>query len=175
MKDQNRYALAFSEGEDYAAFTSEKLHGEDREYLEKMNHYYSTCVLDDETKKRIELLPDDIKLLVIAERWCPDSIINLPALMIMVEQNPKIQLKIVSRTGHEDLLDEVDSKDKTWLPTVLVIKNEVVVGRFVERPSVVTHAEHGEDQVRKISVMKAYREGQYMVETMCDILDLLNA
>ncbi|SKC88103.1 Thioredoxin [Maledivibacter halophilus] len=49
-------------------------------YKDKIMEIYNNIQIDDNLLKKINSIDKEINVLVFAEIWCPDCVINLPAL-----------------------------------------------------------------------------------------------
>ena len=69
--------------------------------------------------ERIEAIGEEVRLLVIAADWCGDVVANLPALARLAELNSKIELRIVDRDRHLDLMDRFLTNGGRAIPAVI--------------------------------------------------------
>lgn len=80
--------------------------------------------------KRIELNQDLIRLakkmtneqlwVVLTEGWCGDAAQNLPVINKVAQQNDKIELKLLLRDQHPDLMDEYLTNGARSIPKLIV-------------------------------------------------------
>lgn len=125
-----------------------------------------------EYKKEIEELPPR-RVLAFSESWCPDCIVNLTVINEVVDTHPKWELKVTGREGHEGLLAKFYQDGRGRIPTVLFLDdNFQVMEVFKEKPHRIREAEAGDDQLERVKVKKAYREGRLWRETVKEIISI---
>ena len=77
----------------------------------------------------------------------------------------------MSREGNEDTIKVYGDKDKPYIPTFVIMDEKYnVLGNFIERPILIKELAKETDQVKRILMMKNYRKGEYLDETIRDIL-----
>lgn len=80
---------------------------------------------------------EGLRLLVVAEDWCPDSLQALPFVAKLAAAAPT-PLRIVDRTAGAALMDRHRTPDgRIATPTVVVLKGGLEIGAWIERPAVV--------------------------------------
>ncbi len=122
--------------------------------------------LPQATLDALSAVTGNYSLLVAAEMWCPDCQINVTALNKMCELQPNIQMAVISKGRAEDEIMENLGMDKILIPVVAILDSSFqVVGRFVEGPAPVAVSDPEE------KIKKAYREGKYLSETLCEVLE----
>lgn len=76
-----------------------------------------------------------LRLLIVAEDWCPDSAYSVPYIARLA-QSAGIPLRILDRTAGEPLLRAHRTPDgRTATPTVVMWRNGRDAGAWVERPA----------------------------------------
>lgn len=85
-------------------------------------------------------LAKPVNVLVIAEDWCGDVIDNLPILGRIAQSSEKLNLKVFLRDKNLDLIDQYlkEGKFRSIPVFVFLDDNFSELGRFIERPQVVT-------------------------------------
>lgn len=125
--------------------------------------------------ERIKLIDKKINILICAEIWCPDCMINVPVIEKMRVINKNIELSIVTRDGNEDFLKKISKEEKIKIPTFVFFDEEFnILGKFIERPSIVRKAYNSGIQSTIIVTMRKYKRGGYTEETLKDILNTLS-
>lgn len=143
-------------------------------YKEKTLEIYENIVVDEKIENEIKAVNQLVNVLVFAEIWCPDCMINVPALQKMADINPNFVLAIVSREGNESFMDNYKINGKPKIPTfVFMDKDFNALGAFVEQPRMVKEIEAKGKQVEIIVAKRKYRKGEYIVETMKEILNIV--
>jgi hypothetical protein len=130
--------------------------------------------VERETINRIKEIDYAVKILVFAEMWCPDCIVNIPALEIMKRQNSNIDYRILTRDDNIELLKGYEVEGRPRIPTFLIFNSDFnLIGTFIEKPAFIKEVETHGDQVNIIKVKKAYRNGEYVEETINEVLGKL--
>ena len=76
------------------------------------------------------------KLIAIAEDWCADSSDLLPIFARLAEDSPRIDLRIVKRDEHPELMDMYLTDGTRSIPIVVVMDEALrPVGRWGPRPA----------------------------------------
>lgn len=77
------------------------------------------------------------KLLVIAEDWCGDASNTVPILAKLVDITPGLELRIVRRDEHPDLMDQYLTNGARSIPIVIALDAELrEIGHWGPRPAV---------------------------------------
>lgn len=143
-------------------------------YIGKMLEIYNNIEINDELLTKINSINKRINVLVFAEIWCPDCVINLPALKKICDLNKSVEMKIVSREGNEKHFHAYGFKDKLKIPTFVFMDTKFkVLGTFIEIPSVIKEVMAKGDQVDTIVAKRKYRKGEFTKETIEDILRII--
>jgi len=144
---------------------------ENGKHKDVMKRFSSIDEISKELKNEILKIEKKIKILVFCEIWCPDCVINVSALEKLHLVNNKVEFMIVGREGNEDTMKIYGDKDKPYIPTFIIMDEEYnVLGNFIERPISIKKLVDETDQVKRILRMKNYRKGEYIDETIRDIL-----
>jgi hypothetical protein len=75
--------------------------------------------------------------LIITEGWCGDAAQNLPFIHKMAEINPKIEIKVILRDEHPEVIDEFLTEGGKSIPKVIGLDPEslTVLGDWGPRPA----------------------------------------
>lgn len=160
----------FQKGQSFSEFVDQ-----DKDtYKEKTLELYEKISVSEELIKKIKGIKKIINVLVFAEIWCPDCMINVPVLQKITEINPNIKMSIVSREGNEAYMDSYKFNGKPKIPT-FVFLNETYeeLGTFIEQPQIVKDVELKGKQVEIIVAKRKYRKGEFYLETMEEIMDII--
>ena len=85
--------------------------------------------------ERVRRAGRDLKVLVVAEDWCPDSAHSVPYVARLASL-AHVPFRIVDRATGESLLRAHRAFDgRTATPTVVLLREGVDVGAWVERPA----------------------------------------
>lgn len=160
----------FNSGISFEEFMSH----DDGAYIDKMLDIYNNIEADDEILAKINSIHRKIKVLVFAEIWCPDCVINVPALKKICDINENIKMKIVSREGNEEYLNDYKIDGKVKIPTFLFMDEDFKgIGTFIEIPDLVKKIVAKGNQVDIIVAKRKYRKGEFTKETIKDILKII--
>ncbi|SNS38149.1 Thioredoxin [Anaerovirgula multivorans] len=142
---------------------------------EKTLEIYNSITLEEELVHRIKEIGAVIKILVFAEIWCPDCVINVPALQKIKEINPNIEFRILPREGNEIYMEPYKVGGKTKIPTFIVLDNDYKEkGAFLEIPKTLKEVVGKGNQVEIIVAKRKYKKGEYISSTIEEILDIIN-
>jgi thioredoxin family protein len=96
--------------------------------------------LDRACLEALERLREQLRVLVLAEDWCRDSVDNLPILMALAVASGKLDVRIFSKEQAPELM-ALYLKDGKYesLPVFVFLADDFSeIGRFIERPDTVT-------------------------------------
>ena len=92
--------------------------------------------VDPDVVERFARAAKGLQVLVVAEDWCPDSAYAVPYVAHMAGL-AGVSLRVVNRARGEFLMDAHRTTDgRMATPTVVVLRDGVDVGAWVERPEV---------------------------------------
>lgn len=83
---------------------------------------------------------EQLRILVFTEDWCQDSVQFVPMLAKLAREVPGIDVRVLFRDKHHDLVSEYRSKDgRQAIPTIVIFDGEMrEIGVLVERPAAAT-------------------------------------
>jgi len=85
--------------------------------------------------ERLSRVGRGLRLLVVAEDWCPDSVHTVPYIANLAAA-AGVELRIVDRTAGDAVMARHRTRDgRKVTPTVVLIKDGRDVGAWVERPA----------------------------------------
>jgi hypothetical protein len=91
--------------------------------------------VDPEQVDRLARARDGVQLLGVAEDWCVDSVHVVPYVARLADR-AHIEFRIVDRATGRTLLARHPTRDgRPATPTIVVIRNGVDAGAWVERPA----------------------------------------
>jgi thioredoxin-like negative regulator of GroEL len=81
-----------------------------------------------------------VRVLVLSEDWCGDCTDNLPIINRIAEESGKLDVRIVSRDAHPEIMDGYLKYGRfRAIPLMLFLSADgQVIGHFTERPESVT-------------------------------------
>lgn len=111
------------------------------------------------TLEELDDLGRDWKLLVIAEDWCGDASNLAPIFARLVQDSPRLDLRIVKRDEHPELMDMYLTNGSRSIPIVIVMDEECrLVGRWGPRPAELQEFVIREKRAGKRPTSEIYRE-----------------
>jgi len=115
--------------------TQQQLFGQSQEYQLEKDRYLP----DTESREKLKTLIADVQLIIFLGTWCPDSRREVPRFLKIMEliKNPHITFKLFGLDRSKRDPDGLAEKYKIeFVPTFIVLHNEVEIGRIVETPIV---------------------------------------
>src|SRR3954470_547473 len=89
--------------------------------------------------QRIERAAPGLRLLIVAQDWCLDSVNTVP-YVARLASSARIPVRVADRTGGEPLMKLYRSRDgRTVTPIVVLLREDRVIGAWVERPAPLEH------------------------------------
>ncbi|SDL27762.1 thioredoxin family protein [Natronincola ferrireducens] len=141
---------------------------------EKTLEIYENIFLTEEMVHKIQKIDTPIYVLAFAEIWCPDCMINVPALQKMKDINPKIEVAILPREGYEAYMSGYKVGGKVKIPTFVILDSQYEEkGVFIETPKIVKDIVAKGNQVEIIVAKRKYRKGEYIKDTIEEILNII--
>ena len=167
----NKLKELYEGGKDFERFLASG-NSEDRE---KTLYYLKSIELDSCFIDRIKGLDKDLKILVLAEIWCPDCMINLPAVEKLSSLNERIDYRIIEREGNEIYFEDYKVDGKVKIPTFIIMDSDFqIIASILERPMVLKSLYEKGSQVEIIKKSKEYREGKLLKDMMEEIVEKIN-
>ena len=102
----------------------------------RMKRLDKTTEIPKEIEQKIKKIDSEVLWLVISEGWCGDAAQNLPAINKMAELNKNINLRIVLRDKHIELMNEFLTNGNQAIPKLIQIENNEVSATWGPRPSI---------------------------------------
>lgn len=87
---------------------------------ERSQRVVEQLVLDEDVKVLLSHLPAQ-SWMVITEDWCVDSAFILPVIAELAAQNPNIELRIVPRDAHPEVMDRYLTNGTRSIPKLVVL------------------------------------------------------
>lgn len=147
----------------------------------RLHRLDKTLQVIDEVKTVLQNLTKKFTWLVISESWCGDAAQILPVINKMAEVSDRIDLRIVLRDDHEDLMNLFLTNGTKSIPKLIIIDKATneVVNDFGPRPQGAKQlildykATHGiVDETAKIELQKWYLQDKG-ISTQKEIVTLL--
>ncbi len=141
---------------------------------EKTLEIFEAIDMDEETVHKIKNISESVYILAFAEIWCPDCMINVPALQKINDINPLIDFKILPRETYESYLADYKLGGKVKIPTFIIFNKEFEeMGHFIEAPKVLRELVAKGSQVEVVVAKRKYRKGEYVKDTIKEIVNII--
>lgn len=106
------------------------------QYVPMWEAVYRTARVGDDLVAAAQALGRRFRLLAIVEDWCGDAINSVPVLARWVERVPALELRLVRRDEHPDLMDAYRTGASRSIPIVVVLTETMdEVGHWGPRPN----------------------------------------
>lgn len=120
--------------------------------------------------EKVSSITSKFNILAIGENWCIDSIINIPVVHWLEKNNENIKLKVIDTDSYSKFMPN----EKVITPTFIIMNQEYQeIGKWVQYPKRIIDVVESKDQVRVIVEKRKYRQGEYIVDTLKEVLDIL--
>ncbi len=105
----------------------------------RMKRLDKTVKLPLDIIEKVESITTPIKWIVLTEGWCGDAAQNLPIINKIADLNKNINLRIVLRDEHPELMDQFLTNGGKSIPKLIHIENEYSkIESWGPRPTVAT-------------------------------------
>ncbi len=106
----------------------------------RMARWDKTLKLSQEVQEQIAGIKSKLLFLVLTESWCGDASPSLPVMNKIAELNPNIELKIVLRDEHPELMDVFLTNGARSIPKLIMFdkSKDQILGDWGPRPSAAT-------------------------------------
>lgn len=115
------------QNEDLLSYTQLNIH--------RMKRLDKSISIEDELAEKLSHMTCPIRWLVLTEAWCGDAAQNVPILAKMAELAPTIELRLVLRDEHTDIIDSFLTNGSRAIPKLIIMDAEMnVIGTWGPRP-----------------------------------------
>ncbi len=106
----------------------------------RMSRWDKTLKIPATIKSQVEQFDDSVTWLVLTESWCGDAAHLIPVMNKIAELNSNIDLKLIFRDDHDDLMNLFLTHGSRSIPKLIAIDNTTfeVIDSYGPRPSVLT-------------------------------------
>lgn len=107
--------------------------------MQRTSRWDKRAKIDKDLEEAVKNISKDQIWLVITEGWCGDAAQILPFINKMTELNDHIDLKLILRDQHEEIMGEFLTDGSRSIPKVIILDKETqeVLGSWGPRPTVV--------------------------------------
>jgi hypothetical protein len=127
------------------ALTFEQFLAASREHRELWTGVYRLARVPAWATEEAAALGQRFRLVVLAEDWCGDASNTVPLLARWAEQTPNVELRILRRDEHPEVMDRYLTGTSRSIPVVIVLTEEMEeIGCWGPRPAALQRwtAEH---------------------------------
>ena len=148
----------------------------------RMKRVEKTTVLDEEMSAKLRNYGPGLKFLIIAESWCGDAGQNVPSMVKMVSACNCVDIRIIMRDEHLDIMDQFLTNGGRAIPIMLLLDEDYnVLGKWGPRPKVI------QEQVMRNKETQEFNKEEMNVEVQrwytkdkgvslqAEIIDMLEA
>ncbi|MFT6150611.1 MAG: hypothetical protein ACJAUH_003316 [Saprospiraceae bacterium] len=102
----------------------------------RMKRLDKTTKLTEETTAAVSKIDKPVTWLVITEGWCGDAAQSIPVIAKMAAQNPNVDLKLILRDEHLEIMDAFLTNGGRAIPKIVALDTETldVLGSWGPRP-----------------------------------------
>ncbi len=144
------------------------------EHREKTLNIFKNINFENSFIERIKSINKKVNVLMVAEIWCPDCMINVPIVGKMEELNNNINISIVDIENNREFFSKYQVEGSIKIPTFVFFDEDFnETGHFIERPSLVREVYGKNNQAEVILTMKKYRNSEFIEETLKEILNII--
>ena len=141
-----------AEGKSTAPQQDENLTEYSKMNLRRMNRWEKTLKISTEAEAKIKAYEGKMIWLVISEGWCGDAAHSLPVIHQLADLNPNIEMRVVLRDQHEDLMNQFLTNGGKSIPKLIMynVDQKEVIADWGPRPTTATQmvedykAKHGQ-------------------------------
>ena len=179
----------FEQGKNTGADHSEAMLHYTKMNIVRMNRLDKKTKLTEDSVQSLEKIKEDQVWLVLTEGWCADAAQIIPVMQKMTLKNSHIQLRMLLRDQHLDIIDAFLTNGARAIPKLIVLnKNQEVMMSWGPRPTeaqqmMLTTKEaikKMEEEDRKATVaqlkidMQKWYNKDKTVQTQAEILEALD-
>ncbi len=149
----------------------------------RMSRWDKTLKISEEIKDRVKAIRQKVTWLVMTESWCGDASPSLPVMNKMAELTPNLELKIVLRDEHPELMDLFLTNGTRSIPKLIMLdgNTNTVLGEWGPRSTKASQmvmaekAKHGKlspDFKQELQVFYNKDKGQDILKELVELLPL---
>lgn len=104
--------------------------------MQRMNRLDKTIELDPALVEELQQIPEEWYWVTFVEGWCGDVAQNLPIIAKMAESSPKIELRLLFRDQHPELIDQYLTEGGRSIPKLVCLRKSDLkeLGTWGPRP-----------------------------------------
>jgi hypothetical protein len=103
---------------------------------QRMNRLDKTVVIGEELQRVLSEISKPQRWLLITEHWCGDAAQNVPAIAKAAAGNPFIDLRLILRDEHPEIMQHFLTNGGTAIPVLIIMdESNRVLARWAPRPA----------------------------------------
>ncbi|MCF8257264.1 MAG: thioredoxin family protein [Flavobacteriales bacterium] len=103
--------------------------------VQRMHRLDKTIEIADDVREKLLDLRCKIHWLLLTEAWCGDASQNVPVLAKMAESSPNIELRLLLRDEHLDIMDQFLTAGGRAIPKLIILDGDFnVMAAWGPRP-----------------------------------------
>ncbi|MDZ7682182.1 MAG: thioredoxin family protein [Fodinibius sp.] len=105
--------------------------------VQRMKRLDKQVELSDSLQQELDALDQEWIWLVLTEAWCGDAAQNLPVIAKMADQSENVELQLILRDKHLDIMDEYLTNGGRSIPKLVCLDAETLeqLGSWGPRPA----------------------------------------
>lgn len=105
----------------------------------RMKKWMKIGKINPEIQERLRNITTPLTLLAITEGWCGDAAQNLPFIYKMTQLNPFIEMRVILRDEHPEIIDQFLTNGGRSIPKIIGLNPEdlTVLGDWGPRPALI--------------------------------------
>lgn len=120
--------------------------------------------------EKVKCITSKFYILAVGENWCIDSILNIPVIHWLEKNNENTTLKIIDTENYRKF---IPNKNVTTPTLIIMDKSYKEIGRWIQYPQSILNIVESKDQSKIIVEKRRYRRGEYITDTMEEVLNIL--
>lgn len=93
--------------------------------VEEFKKGYEAVEIPDSVAQQIKGIKSEVRLLMLGADWCGDVVANLPAIARLADLSPNIELRILDRDRHEELMNHFLTNGGKAIPVLIVTNGDM--------------------------------------------------
>lgn len=102
--------------------------------VQRMSRWDKTAKVSPELMAAVEAVKEEQIWLIITEAWCGDAAQNIPYIIKLAELNPRIQVRLILRDEHPEVMDEYLTNGTRSIPKLVAMTADLTCELFTWGP-----------------------------------------
>lgn len=88
--------------------------------VDQMRENYEKTDINQALSQEVKAFDKEARVLVIGADWCGDVVANVPSIAKLIDLNPKLQLRVIDRDRHDDLMQHFLTNGSKAIPKAVI-------------------------------------------------------